>query len=515
MKYESRQTVATEPLRLPASLRARLILWVVGIVTTVLLIVCAILFLTLRAQLDASVNAALQRQSAQLVGAIGISNGQFDVQLTNDGTSPVGEPTYRLWNAQGAPSGASSDATAFPATPDALRAALIGQATFQTIQVGQAHVRVYTMPIRASAVAQEDGAGSQAGNVVGVLQVALPLGANEAAMQHLIMLMALLVPGAMVLAAAGGWILASQALSPIARITRMAGELSASDLSLRIPPAPRDDEIGRLVTTLNGMLGRLDAAFRRQRQFTADASHELRSPLATIIANLELIRAGTAHTPAQNTLEYTLGDIKTEAERMRAIVNDLLLLARADANQITIEREPVAMDELVLDVVAQRQARARHKGLRLTAGRVSPSQVLGEDARLIQVLLNLVDNALAYTPPGGLVALSVETEGAWAEVRVRDTGIGIGPEDLPRIFERFYRADPARARDSGGSGLGLAICAWIVEAHGGTITATSAPGQGSTFTARLPLAHPTSEARPARRASPRLSLRQARKLTHW
>jgi len=234
------------------------------------------------------------------------------------------------------------------------------------------------------------------------------------------------------------------------------------------------------------MLSRLETLFHTQRRFVADVSHELRTPLTTIQGNVQLLRRGAAEDPEAR--RETLADIESEVARMSRLVADLLLLARMDAG-VELDLAPVELDTLVLDVY--RTAQLLTNAVHVRLGHEDQAVIQGDADRLRQLLLNLVDNALKYTPPGGRVTLSLHKKEGWVQIVVADTGLGIPPEDLqpgpsgvPPIFERFYRADRARSR--GGTGLGLSIVHWIANAHGGRIEVESTVGHGSTFTVWLP-----------------------------
>jgi two-component system, OmpR family, sensor kinase len=286
---------------------------------------------------------------------------------------------------------------------------------------------------------------------------------------------------ALVLAAVVGNVLARAALQPIKAITETAQQITnTEDLSQRIPVAVPADELGQLTETINDMLGRLETLFQMQQRLVADVSHELRTPLTTIQGNLDLLRRGAADDPVMRG--EALHAIGAETERMRRLVNDLLLLAQADAG-LKLSLEPVELDTLLLDVYRQTSVMAGGVALRL--GAEDQAMVQGDGDRLRQLLLNLVVNALKYTPAGGEVTLGMRRSDGWVQVAVSDTGVGIAPEDLAHIFDRFYRADPSRAR-SGGFGLGLPIAQWIAHAHGGRIEVASELGKGSTFTVWLP-----------------------------
>ncbi len=293
------------------------------------------------------------------------------------------------------------------------------------------------------------------------------------------------VPVILLLASLGGYFLARKSLSPIALMSEQTRRITAEKLSLRLDvPNPRD-EVGQLATTINALLARLDAAFQEQKRFIADASHELRTPLAVLRGETEV-----ALQQDRATTEYqeSLGLIKEEAERLSRIVEDLFMLARQPVDAPSLIRERVRLDELVADCVRAAQVLATKKGLRLNFDGTLPAiTVNGDDEMLKRTLLNLLDNAVKYTPAGGEITIVLGSQNGDALIVVSDTGIGISVEDQSRIFDRFYRVDKARSRALGGAGLGLSIARWIVEGHGGSLSVESAPGRGSAFTVELPL----------------------------
>lgn len=290
--------------------------------------------------------------------------------------------------------------------------------------------------------------------------------------------------GALGLAMVGGWFLAAWTLAPIARISEAASGISASNLSRRIDVRRTENELGKLATVLNVTFDRLEAAFVRQVRFTADASHELRTPLAVLIAHCELaLRKDRSPDDYRRTIETSL----KSARRMTAVIEGLLTLARADASAIDLEHEPVDLAELVEEGVAMLRPLADPAGVSLEV-EAEPVAAPGDRERLREVIGNLLTNAVRYNCPGGRVAIALRREPDAAVLEVADTGIGIPEKDRPRIFERFFRAEPTLSRDRGGCGLGLAISKWIVEAHGGLISFSSREGEGTTFTVRLPLA---------------------------
>jgi heavy metal sensor kinase len=289
-------------------------------------------------------------------------------------------------------------------------------------------------------------------------------------------------PVVLIVSLAGGWMLVSRALRPMGAIARTAEQIQATDLSRRID-IRGSDELARLGKTLNDMLARLHESFDRQTRFTADASHELRTPLSVIAGNVEL--ALKRPRPAEEYQDL-LRDIGEAAERMTSTVEGLLTLARADAKSLPMRRDPVSLTVVADEVVRLCRPLAEKKGVTLSVESEGDVAVTADGERMRELVSNLVTNAIRYNRPQGKVTIRLRRRGGRAEVAVDDTGIGIPAEDLPHIFERFYRVDKARSREEGGSGLGLAIVKWIVDAHAGTISVTSEPGSGSRFVISLP-----------------------------
>ena len=281
---------------------------------------------------------------------------------------------------------------------------------------------------------------------------------------------------------AGGWWFVTQAIKPVEIISATAARISGGDLSQRINVSETESELGRLAAVLNSTFARLETAFAQQKQFAADAAHELRTPVSVILTQtqLSLNRERTAEDYKQTVIAC-----QRAAQRMRRLIESLLELARYDAGQEVLKRLPFDLAGTVNESVDLVKTLADERGVTVSA-EVSPLEMTGDSERLGQVVMNLLTNAIQYTRPGGTVQVTLTREGDLALLTVADTGQGIAPEDLPRVFERFYRADQSRT-GSGNSGLGLSICKAIVEAHGGTLDAASEPGTGSTFTLRLPV----------------------------
>lgn len=330
---------------------------------------------------------------------------------------------------------------------------------------------------------------SEHGRTLGYIQVAQSTGDIDRIVDRLRLVGGSGLLLTLMLAGAGGWFLAGRALGPIDRITRAAQRIGADDLSQRLNLRLPDDEFGRLARAFDAMIARLDSAFERQRRFTADASHELRTPLGVIRSQSDLALS-RPRTPEY--YERVLTSIRDETRRLTRLAESLLALARADAGE-ALTLQDIDYQNLVAEVGASVAARARDARLRLSIQLDDCPPVQGDEAWLTQLLVNLLDNAIRHTAAGGRLTLTLSTARHGALVEVADTGQGIAPEHLPRLFERFFRADEARARATGGAGLGLAICQWIASAHGGDLTVESAVGVGTTVRVWLPAAE-TSEA---------------------
>ncbi len=287
---------------------------------------------------------------------------------------------------------------------------------------------------------------------------------------------------ALVVSLLGGWFLAGRALAPVARISHAAEAMTAGDLTARIAIERTENELEQVALALNQAFDRLHQAVENERRFTADASHELRTPLATISAEIEW-----ALTRPRTDDEYRrcLDTARRAAERMRRVVERLLTLAHADAGAAALQRAPVGLAPVVNDAVGIVKPLAEQKRVTIET-HLDAAMVVGDRDRLTDLATNLVSNAIRYNRDGGRVSVEVWPEGDDACLRVTDTGTGISSDDLPRVFERFFRADKARTADSGGAGLGLAIAKWIVEAHGGRIACTSTVGHGTEVLVRLP-----------------------------
>jgi len=468
------------------SLRLRLALWYGTLTAAVVALVClysyAVHSRTHYDELDVVLRRAAEHVGADLAAAaptershvldasltlgVGIrvvdSDGKVVEQSVNVGSAPWIDPRRVLTTAQRPPYPAV--AALAPAQhevtpgPGALSVAL---------GANGARFRVFVYPIAG---------GSQ------YLVALLPLSHIDGAVARFGRLMAVMAALGGLATFLAGWVLARRALRPVSALTETARAITRSRVAAaRVRVGESHDELGQLAHTFNEMLASLDNAYQAQQRFVSAASHELRAPLTVVQANLELLQDGRGRLSDEER-SRALREAFAEAGRMARLVADLLALARADAG-VPLRRAPVELDRVLLEVIAE----ARHltRGHRVEVEALESTTVTGDRDRLKQLMLILVDNAIRYTPAGGRITVRLARSGATAELRVRDTGDGIRAEDLPRVFERFFRGDPARSRDPGGTGLGLSIAQWIAREHGGEIDLASVRGEGTTAVFRM------------------------------
>jgi two-component system OmpR family sensor kinase len=465
------------------SIRLRLTLWYVGVFTAILMVFSAVVYTSLSFSLLDAVDRTLRDRADQVGASIVAQNdpltvlrtGLIDLPALNVFSSPAIYIQVIRGDGSVARKSQNLGDQRLPLDPELLAINLSSRPAFKTVILENGvRLRMYSVPI------------SVAGQVVGAVQVAEPLTDVDAALQRVLILLMGGTVVTIVVAGGVGLLMSWLALHPIDRITQTAGRIArAQDLDRRLPVPTTHDEVGRLVSTFNAMLERLDRLFQAQQRLGADVSHELRTPLTTIRGNVDLLRRGAADDPVERAA--ALDAIEGEVDRMSRLVADLLLLAQAEAG-MKLEKQPVELDTLILQVYRQAQlmSATRFPGderVAIHLGHEDQALVEGDPDRLKQLLLNLIDNALKYTPPGGHITLSLYRDQDWVRISVQDTGIGIPPDVLPHIFDRFYRAQREGRK---GVGLGLSIARWIAEAHGGHLDVESEVGQGSTFTLWLP-----------------------------
>ncbi len=478
------------------SIRLRLTLWYTALLGLTLLVFDVLLYTGLQNAIVADVGRNLQQQSTRAVAIIEQSGDpmatlQWQQQPLVTPTVFASQVYAQVLNPRGDILHRSENLLQMnellPISPRTLERNLRGETGYYVLTQRNTPIYVLSRPLH-----------NADGRVVGILQVGQSLADMNATLGQVRILLTVGSILAIAVAAAGGAFLARTTLRPIDEITGTARRIGRTQhLAERIAIEDRGDEVSRLADTFNEMLERLDRLFQTQQRLIADVSHELRTPLTTIRGNLDLLQRGAIDDPELRS--EALAEIEAEVDRMSRMVGDLLLLAQADAG-LNLRRVPVELDTLLLEVFRQGQVIAQGD-VELRLGHEDQALVMGDADRLHQLLLNLVDNAIKYTPPGGKVTLSLfcnneappslaATTGTavarWVKIDVNDTGIGIAAEDLPFVFDRFYRSDRARTQRVGGSGLGLSIAQWIAQAHDGVITVVSEHGQGSTFTLWLP-----------------------------
>jgi len=454
--------------------RLRLTAWYVLLLGLTLLLFSAYLHFRLEHSLAVQMDDALQVVASQALALLGEDQGHPAFGTTDAAQTVIRRLTQagfagRLTAPDGTVWDGFGDAQNVPAGPP--RAA-----GWTRVEVEEIHWRGYSQPLEAPA-----------GRSIGWLQIARSLEYSEQASASLFVQIVLSLPLVLGLAAVVGYFLASRALRPIDRITRTAQAMSAHDLTQRIGYEGPDDEVGRLARTFDRMLDRLQAAFERERRFTADASHELRTPLTVIKGRIDVTLSRPR--PGQE-YAHTLHDVGREADRLIRLTNDLLFLTRLGQRSQPMQPQPVDLSDLLSAIVDQVRPLAEAKVLGLVEEVAPGLRLTGDPDHLIRLFLNVLDNAIKYTPAGGRVTVRAVEESTAVRVTVRDTGPGIPPQHLPHLFERFYRAEADRSRETGGTGLGLAVASEIARWHGGTLDVQSEVGQGTTCIIRLPHSQP-------------------------
>ncbi len=453
------------------NLRVRLVLWTVALEAISLLLFSVILITFIQRRETGQIEDILRLSAAELNAVVDIQGSQYIVspqETTDLRTRGVmawiialdGQPGFTVGNAEMYP---------LPNHVPPLEEMRSGELANGT-------------PIYLFNTALTKGS-RQLGSMV----LAFPLAESRRFVSHILLALGIGIPLILLLSIGGGLFLANRALAPVAVITKTAQRISsADDLSRRLDLNLPDDEISRLAHTFNAMLDRLELAFQHERQFTADASHELRTPLGFLKTQLSLARSRPRNAVV---LQKMMADMESDVDRMTHLIEQMLALAQVEQGSAA-PCDVVALAQLLQQVVQDFQTRAQTRNITLTLN--CPSRIdirlMGNAEQLQQVFSNLIENGLKYTPEGGEVDIGLGRNRQQITVRVSDSGIGIQPEALSHLFERFYRVDDARARQSGGFGLGLAITRAIVQAHHGRITVTSTPGNGTTFTLQFPAA---------------------------
>lgn len=459
-------------------IRWRLTLWFSLILLAILILSGVLLYSLLQSYLIKEVDNNLRVYSARVHGTLHLQEipNPVDYQVIHSQLPTINEFAspgiyLQIINTYGTVTVKSLNlgTQELPVDPLLIEKGLQGNVDIETVPAGDnTRVRIMVSPLYLE-------------DQTFLLEVAQSLRLVDATMMQVKGAILISVFIALALVGTSGAITVRRALSPVERITRTARSIEASaDLARRVGYSGPADEIGQLATTFDHMIEHLGEVFESQKCFVADASHELRSPLTVIQGNLDLLKRNLSEEDRQESLKA----IESETKRMTKIVSDLLFLAQVESGQLE-RQDQLSLKEILLEEF--RRAQQLNKTHKIVIARQEDLTIKGDAHLLKQLLGNLVDNAIKYTPEGGTITLSLFRDGDWAILQVADTGVGIAPEHLPRIFDRFYRVDKARSRVRGGTGLGLTIVKEIAERHGGKVTVTSQPSKGSTFTVWLKL----------------------------
>jgi heavy metal sensor kinase len=460
------------------SIRAKLTLWYLSLAALVLVAFAVAIYLYLSRGLLNVIDTSLRNNAERIAQVVG--HPSATEELSQPGVLILAPQFVSVVDRNGKVTDQIPDAEGHevPVTQSALeRTARDWKPEYDEVSLSPTeHARIITWPAR-----DEDGETF-------FVVVGQSLGDVKRAQNQLLLLLAIANPLALLLAGLGGLWLANKALSPVDRLTRAAERIGRGNLSERVEEPRSQDEIGRLAATFNQMINRLEQAFERERRFAADASHELRTPLAVLRGDIEVtLRRERTPEEYQRVLRSSLEEIA----RLTKLTDDLLTLARSDTDDSVLEIEDVRLDLLAADAHSYLLPLAESGGVALSYEPPrSPVVVEGDQKRLKQLLVNLMDNAIKYTPSGGSARLALAQSDSAAVIEVSDTGRGIPDSALPHIFERFYRQTDPRDSRVTGFGLGLAISKWIADAHGGSIEVNSREGQGSRFTVKLPIREP-------------------------
>ncbi len=462
------------------SIRFRLVMWYAGLLTGIFLLLCVLLYLNLRHFLENDLRESQARRARQIAQTLLVHVQQTGERYVASQTKDWYEPEIngrfiRITRADGETvylSGAPKDGSFDPRQVPALTPSSQPEFSHKLKLPGGKTLLIAALNFKSS------------GHPAYLVEFGELLDPVETMLDHLFLQLALGLPIAVLVAVGGGYLLVRRALQPVEVITHKAERITQHNLSERLPEAHTGDELQRLSHSLNRMIVRLDDAFQNSKRFVADASHELRTPLTILRGELENLSEDAQLNPE---VRSRLGSVLEEIERLSRIVEQLFALSRLDAGEAQTEWTQFDLAELAKTTTEQMSLLAEDKGIAITCQASQKVPVEGDRARLKQVVVNLLDNAIKYTPEKGMIQLRVHGANGHAILEVADNGIGIPPDALPHIFERFYRVDQARANGSESAGLGLSIVKSICTAHGAEVEVQSTIGKGSRFRFKLPL----------------------------
>jgi len=459
-------------------IKVRLTLWYSGILAVILIVFSSGVFIYFKNSLQQSIDVKLRSIAEVLSSSLTDIHsasvfGNFERYLENVlGRKPKGK-FIQIMDRSGKIGAKMSDieGEVVPTSFSAMEKALKGELSYETIEYAQPRLRIITVPI------------VEKNKVTSIVQVGTSLNDFDETMRRLFIIMIISIPTSIIVTIIVGYFMARKALKPVDQIRRTAVKISSTNLDETIDIGKRRDELGRLAETFNDMITRLRDAFHRVNQFSIDVSHELKTPLTILKGETEVaLRRDKDKDEYRKTLLSNLEEI----DRMTMIIDDLLMLSKSDSQEIKLSYEEVPVRDLIVDVCMDMKLFADTKGIELVVQELDDVRLKGDELKLRRMLWNIIQNGIKYTHRGGKVEISSHVNDGYIWIDVKDNGVGIAEEDIRYIFDRFYRGDKSRKRESG-SGLGLSISKWIAEAHKGIIEVKSKSAEGSLFTIKLPI----------------------------
>ncbi len=459
-------------------IRWRLTILYGGIISLILIIFSCGVYVYFESSLQKSIDAKIKSMGEVISSSITDFHdpsmfGNFERYLENVlGRKPKGK-LIQIMDRSGKIGAKSSDVEAenFSASFGTLERALAGEVVYETVQKGGPRLRLVTIPIMDNR------------KVTSIVQVGTSLEDFDETMRRLLIILIVGIPTSVSLTIGLGYFMAKKALKPVDKLRKAAVKISSRNLEEYIDIGSRKDELGKLAETFNAMISRLRESFQRINQFSIDVSHELKTPLTILKGGTEV-----ALRKERNRDEYKalLSSQLEEIDRMAQIIDDLLLLSKADTGKMQLNLSEIGIRDLIAQVYLDMKMLADKKSVQLSMAELADTRLKGDELKLRRMLWNIVDNGIKYTSAGGTVEISSALDDGYVRINVKDTGSGIAEGDIKYIFDRFYRADRARKRESG-TGLGLSISKWIAEAHKGAIEVESRPSYGSLFSIKLPV----------------------------
>jgi two-component system, OmpR family, sensor kinase len=462
-------------------IRWRLTLWYGLILTLILSVFSSGVYIYFRNSLQKSIDAKIKSigeilSSSMIEGHNTSVFGNFERYLENVlGRKPKGK-FIQIMDASGKIGAKMNDMETeiLPSNFKTLERVLNGEVVYDTIERVRPRLRMVTIPIIEN---------KENKKVTSIVQIGTSLEDFDETMNKLLIIMIISIPTSIGVSIVGGYFLAKKALRPVDQIRKAAVKITLSNLGERIDIGSRRDELGRLARTFNEMISRLRDSFLRINQFSIDVSHELKTPLTILKGQTEVaLRKDRDNEDYKSILKSNL----EEVNRMAEIIDDLLLLSKADTKEVKLNTEDVSLRDLIADVCMNVKIFADNKGIGLMMKELEDIKIKGDELKLRRMLLNIVENGIKYTSPGGKIEISSFINNGYVQIDIKDNGVGISEDDIKFVFDRFYRGDKSRKRESG-SGLGLSISKWIAELHKGTIEVKSQLSEGSLFSIKLPV----------------------------